>query len=833
MNKLYLCLITATLGATTLASAGEISPGLQAALAKSANIADLPVIVTFTEQLDIEALRTRLEIDLPKRYPDPAERKANRRRIKRALIIATMKEKSDRAMQQMATFLTSHRQTRELKALWAINSVAVKLTGSLIEELAKSKWVKQITLDATIQGPVTSTTPTAPHFWNLDATHAPLLWQQGYTGQGSVVASLDTGVDKTHPDLATKWRGRSSDWFDPYDQEASPVDWNGHGTQVMGLIVGGDAGGYQIGMAPDAQWIAAKIFDNSNQGTFSGIHQAFQWVLDPDGDVNTDDAPDLVNNSWDIEGTVGQCHQEFAQDTTVLKEAEIGVLFAGGNYGPGAATSVSPANYPSVVSVGAINSQMKTNGSYSSQGPGACDGGIFPSMVAPGVDILTDDRMPLFYNYVSGTSFAVAHVSGGMALLKGAFPGATVTELESAILDTAVDLGSPGPDNTYGNGMLDVDAAYTWLINNSGGGSNAGSFTFSAADYSIAESVSVLGVTVSRNSASGSASVDYASADGTALAGQDYVGSAGTLTFADGETTRTLDIAILDDSVYEGDENFSLTLSNPQGGASLGGITSAAVTILDDELAPIGDFHFGSAAYSVNENGGQIIVDVIRSNGSAGAATVDYATMDGTASAGLDYQATSGTLNFADGQTSASFTVSVLDDTLLEGDENVVLSLSNPSSGSTLVSPATATLTIVENDPSGPVDADSDGFSAEIDCDDNNNSVYPGAPEIKHDSVDQDCNGYDLTIDLTRVWYKQSKDQFITWATSDLKAKANLAITVQLKNGQIISQTMTWNASKNQWQLTLNRFVAKYGSTPTTVTVNGIEGSESGQVELQ
>ena len=265
----------------------------------------------------------------------------------------------------------------------------------------------------------------------------------------------------------------------------------------------------------------------------------------------------------------------------------------------------------------------------------------------------------------------------------------------------------------------------------------------------------------------------------------------------------------------------------------MGGITSAAVTILDDELAPIGDFHFGSAAYSVNENGGQIIVDVIRSNGSAGAATVDYATMDGTATAGLDYQATSGTLNFADGQTSASFTVSVLDDTLLEGDENVVLSLSNPSSGSTLVSPATATLTIVENDPSGPVDADSDGFSAEIDCDDNNNSVYPGAPEIKHDSVDQDCNGYDLTIDLTRVWYKQSKDQFITWATSDLKAKANLAITVQLKNGQIISQTMTWNASKNQWQLTLNRFVAKYGSTPTTVTVNGIEGSESGQVELQ
>ena len=93
---------------------------------------------------------------------------------------------------------------------------------------------------------------------------APDVWNIGHTGLGVVVATMDTGADATHPDLATGYRGGSNSWFDPYGQNASPWDHSGHGTQVMGLIAGGQSGGYQIGVAPDAQWIAAKIFDNSN-----------------------------------------------------------------------------------------------------------------------------------------------------------------------------------------------------------------------------------------------------------------------------------------------------------------------------------------------------------------------------------------------------------------------------------------------------------------------------------------------------------------------------------------------------------------------------------------
>lgn len=469
MNKILLGLIAAVLAVSPQAQAGEVAPDLQAAIKAGTEHADVPVIVSFSDQLDIPALRAALEPELRRKYPTPKQREANRPRLKRAMMIETMRQKSKKTVQQLQDFLKSHGTDRKLKPLWAINSVAAELPADLIGELAALKDVERITLDAKVQGPGTGTVPAAPYFWNLDATHAPSLWQLGHTGQGVVVASLDTGVDNTHPDLGPKWRGGAHDWFDPYGQQATPVDWNGHGTQVMGLIVGGEAGGYQIGMAPDAQWIAAKIFDNSNQATLSGIHAAYQWVLDPDGNPSTNDAPDIVNNSWAVDGTVNRCNQAFSQDIALLKEADIAVLFSGGNYGPAAATSVSPANNPAVVSVGAVDTSLVVDTS-SSRGPSACGDGLFPSIVAPGAEIMTTDRMPLFYNFVSGASFSVAHVSGGMALLKSAFPLATVNQLETAVISNAADLGSPGPDNTYGNGMLDVQAAYDWLEANFGNG---------------------------------------------------------------------------------------------------------------------------------------------------------------------------------------------------------------------------------------------------------------------------------------------------------------------------------------------------------------------------
>lgn len=108
---------------------------------------------------------------------------------------------------------------------------------------------------------------------------------------------------------------------------------------------------------------------------------------------------------------------------------------------------------------------------------------------------------------------------------------------------------------------------------------------------------------------------------------------------------------------------------------------------------------FSSLSFSANENTGSVLVTVNRTTGSAGAISVDYATGDGSAVAGSDYVAIAGTLNFADGVTSQSFNVAILDDTLFEGDEAFDITLSNVTGGASLGSPAAAAITISENDP--------------------------------------------------------------------------------------------------------------------------------------
>ena len=139
---------------------------------------------------------------------------------------------------------------------------------------------------------------------------------------------------------------------------------------------------------------------------------AMQWVLDPDGDPATADAPSIVNNSWSF-GTPG-CNPEFRGDLQAMRAAGIVPVFAAGNFGPGTSTSVSPANYPEAVAVGAIDSSNRI-WSGSSRGPSACGEAptAYPDVVAPGVNVWTTDLHGL-YSYWSGTSIAAPAVSGAM-----------------------------------------------------------------------------------------------------------------------------------------------------------------------------------------------------------------------------------------------------------------------------------------------------------------------------------------------------------------------------------------------------------------------------------
>ncbi len=365
---------------------------------------------------------------------------------------------SQRPVRTRLRALSRQGKVMDSTPLWIVNGLAVTADPAVIRELAARPDVASVVPDAVPLVPAAGSAEP-----NQAAIGAPSLWNLGQTGQGVVVASLDTGVDVSHPDLAARWRGGGNSWFDPYGQHpTTPTDLSGHGTATMGVMVGGDAGGTSIGTAPGATWIAAKVFNDSGTATATAVHQAFQWVLDPDGDPTTDDAPTVVNGSWSIGAGPG-CDLSFQPDVAALRAAGILPVFAAGNFGPGASTSVSPANYPESLAVGAVSATNRVVGS-SSRGPSTCGGRtrVYPDLVAPGVDVYTAERYGM-YQYASGTSLAAPHAAGALALLLGARPGLTADEQLAALTGTARDLGTAGPDPDYGSGLLDAVAAYQSL----------------------------------------------------------------------------------------------------------------------------------------------------------------------------------------------------------------------------------------------------------------------------------------------------------------------------------------------------------------------------------
>jgi ribosomal protein L35AE/L33A len=251
--------------------------------------------------------------------------------------------------------------------------------------------------------------------------------------------------------------------------------------------------------------------------------------------------------------------------------------------------------------------------------------------------------------------------------------------------------------NPTGGATLGSPATGTLTINDTGA---SGALKFSTSAYSVDEASAVKTVIVTRTGGNaGAVTVQYATSNGTATAGSDYTTKAGTLTIAAGATTGTFNVPIINDAAVEGAETINLTLTNPTGGATLGAPSTATITINDNDNG--GSLQFSSASYSVGEAGPTTTITVTRTGGSSGAVTAQYATSDGTATAGSDYTVKSGTLSFNAGATSQTFTVAITNDTAAESSETINLALSNPTGGATLGSPTSATLTITDNDAPG------------------------------------------------------------------------------------------------------------------------------------
>ena len=340
--------------------------------------------------------------------------------------------------------------------------------------------------------------------WHVDKVNAPAVWSYngstGYTGNGVVVAVLDSGVNYEHVDIANSmWDGGPEfphHGYDVMNHDDDPMDDYCHGTHCAGIVAGQGNAGIQTGIAPGAKIMAVKILDETGFGDDAQIIEGIEFALAHGADI--------LSCSFGDQGIGGYAlHRQLYE--TVL-DAGVVAAVAAGNDGdlqysvPKPYNIESPGNCPppwfhpdqtlhgghtAVVSVGATDSNAKHSG-FSSVGPvtwaegdmigdyndypyevGNPDmpGLIRPDISAPGSNITSLD-FPNTTNYVAydGTSMATPCTAGVMALLLEADPTLTPAQLDSIIELTAVKIGNYKKNNTTGSGRIDALAAVNALF---------------------------------------------------------------------------------------------------------------------------------------------------------------------------------------------------------------------------------------------------------------------------------------------------------------------------------------------------------------------------------
>ncbi len=324
----------------------------------------------------------------------------------------------------------------------SIDAVALTSAGTDVWSTVRSGGVKKVWLDA-------KRTATLDH--SVPQIGAPAAWQAGYTGKGITVAVLDTGVDQTHPDLATQEIGEKN-----FTSSRDNVDRYGHGTHVASIVAGTGAksGGKYRGVAPDAKILDVKVLGDNGSGPDSGIIAGMQWAAEQGVDV--------INMSL---GSFDSPEIDPLEEAVNTLSAKYGTLFviAAGNYGPSTSTISSPGSADAALTVGAVdrNNQIAD---FSSRGPRDGGGVIKPDITGPGVNIVAalhaagqiGDPVVDGYTSLSGTSMATPHVAGAAALLAQQHPSLTGSQLKARLVGSS----TPTPGLTpFQQGAGRVDSA--------------------------------------------------------------------------------------------------------------------------------------------------------------------------------------------------------------------------------------------------------------------------------------------------------------------------------------------------------------------------------------
>ncbi|KYK23719.1 hypothetical protein AYK21_02240 [Thermoplasmatales archaeon SG8-52-2] len=442
---------------------------------KNINEEIISVLVYLKDQVDLDSINIQMN-----------KQRASLRERHETIVLA-LKNTASMSQPELLKYLFGLRDqdiVKEIQCFWIGNIIRVDTYQSVVDNIAKRDDVYKIYPNYQIEliAPVEDNIVNEPINRGdiepgVEAVRATEVWEEfNITGDGVLVATIDSGVDGDHPAIATRWAGVADPryeghpewaWFDPYTyQNDFPYDLNGHGTHTMGIVCGG-APGDQIGVAPGALWISSGLIQTQDIPQFvSDAIESFEWLVDPDGDPETNwDVPDVCSNSWGLYEPLGYppCDETFWTFIDACESAGIVIIFIAGN--EAYAGLRSPADRAiddyRTFSVGAVdaNDPDWPVWIWSSRGPTYCNPNgseaIKPDIAAPGIDIRSSIPGGGYDSY-SGTSMAAPHVNGVVALMRELNPNISVKSIKEIIYKTAYDLGDFGEDNDYGWGMIDA-----------------------------------------------------------------------------------------------------------------------------------------------------------------------------------------------------------------------------------------------------------------------------------------------------------------------------------------------------------------------------------------
>lgn len=272
--------------------------------------------------------------------------------------------------------------------------------------------------------------------WGVDKIGARPVHDSGNRGAGLKVCVIDSGIDRTHPDLIANYGGG----YDFVNGDSDPSDDNGHGTHVSGTIAAVLNGAGVAGVAPQASILAYKILDAAGSGSFSDAIAAVERCRQDGGRI--------TNNSYGSAGDPGTLVRQAFDNA--YNAGILHIAASGNATSIFTCTTVSyPAQYESVVAVGATTSSDGI-ASFSCRGADV-------ELSAPGSSI-TSTVPGGGYGLNSGTSMASPHVAGAAALVFNCGQS-TNAAVRQRLRDTALDLGTAGRDTAFGFGRVRVDQA--------------------------------------------------------------------------------------------------------------------------------------------------------------------------------------------------------------------------------------------------------------------------------------------------------------------------------------------------------------------------------------